>query len=255
MDLQLSGKTALITGASSGIGQATAALLAAEGCDVVVCYGGNHEGASETVARVQATGRQAWLLRFDIGMAADVQRAVEQLAAPVEANGLGIGGLDVVAHCAGASEVLPVDEMSPERWDRLVQVNLNGTFYLLSALRSLLREGSSVVNVASVAAHTGVPHHAHYAAAKAGVVNLTKSLARAWGPRVRVNCVAPGMTITAMGANSVQALPSDYAHTQLLTGRFAQPSEIAAAIAFLASPLCGFAAGSTLDVNGGRVLR
>lgn len=255
MDLQLSGKTALVTGASSGIGQATAALLATEGCDVVVCYRGNRQGAAETVARVQAAGRQAWLLGFDIGVAAEVQRAVERLAAPIDANGLGVDGIDVVAHCAGASEVLPVDEMSPEQWDRLVQVNLNGTFYLLSALRPWLRDGSSVVNVASVAAHTGVPHHAHYAAAKAGVVNLTKSLARSWGPQVRVNCVAPGMTLTAMGANSAEALPSDYARTQLLTGRFAQPNEIAAAIAFLASPLCGFAAGSTLDINGGRFLR
>jgi 3-oxoacyl-[acyl-carrier protein] reductase len=106
-----------------------------------------------------------------------------------------------------------------------------------------------------VAGQTGVPHHAHYAAAKAGLINLTKSAARALAPHVRVNCVAPGMTLTEMGRLTATALPPDYAQKNLLAGRFAQPDEIARAIAFVASPVAGFMTGATIDINGGRLLR
>jgi 3-oxoacyl-[acyl-carrier protein] reductase len=134
-------------------------------------------------------------------------------------------------------------------------VNLNGPFFVLKAVLPLLSEGGSVVTVASVAAHTGAPHHAHYAAAKAGLVNLTKSCARALAPRIRVNCVAPGITLTPMGQETADSLPADYAQTKLLVGRFAQPEEIARCIVFLASPAASFVTGATLDVNGGRDLR
>lgn len=109
--------------------------------------------------------------------------------------------------------------------------------------------------VSSVAAQTGVPHHAHYAASKAGLINLTKSAARALAPEIRVNCVAPGMTLIEMGRETAAALPPDYAQQKLLSGRFAEPREIACCIAFLASPVAGFATGATLDINGGRELR
>ena len=126
---------------------------------------------------------------------------------------------------------------------------------MLQAARPLLRAGASVVMVASVAGQTGVPHHAHYAAAKAGLINLTKSAARALAPAVRVNCVAPGMTLTGMGRLTATALPADYARKNLLAGRFAEPEEIARLIVFVASPLAGFMTGATLDINGGRLLR
>jgi 3-oxoacyl-[acyl-carrier protein] reductase len=114
---------------------------------------------------------------------------------------------------------------------------------------------ASVVTAASVAGHTGVPHHAHYGAAKAGLIKLTKSAARALAPRVRVNCVARGMTLTEMDCQSATALPAGYGKTRLLTHRFAEPEEIARLIAFVASPVAGFMTGATIDINGGRILR
>jgi 3-oxoacyl-[acyl-carrier protein] reductase len=126
---------------------------------------------------------------------------------------------------------------------------------MLRAALPLLNDGGAVVTVSSVAAHTGAPLHAHYAAAKAGLVNLTKSCARALAPRLRVNCVAPGITLTPMGSTTAASLPPDYARTKLLTGRFAEPEEIARCIVFLASPAASFITGATLDANGGRDLR
>jgi 3-oxoacyl-[acyl-carrier protein] reductase len=248
MDLDLHGKRALVTGASSGIGAATAELLAEEGCDVVACYNRNEEGASETADGVRKSGRQAWTCQMDVTDEKAVATAITAL--PKAAR-----SLDVVVLCAGDAPTKPFDDVTPEEWQNTVDVNLNGAFNVLHAVRSLLNDGASIVTVASVAAHTGVPHHAHYAAAKAGVVNLTKSAARAFAPGVRVNCVAPGMTLTEMGRQTAASLPADYAQQKLLVQRFAEPREIAQCIVFLASPVAGFVTGATLDVNGGRDLR
>ena len=248
MDLQLTDKIALVTGASSGIGAATARLLAAEGADVVVGFHRNEQGAAATVEAVRQHGRQGFMCRLDVTDAGDVQRAVSEL--DLESR-----GLDILVQSSGVAPVGDFDKVSAGEWARVVAVNLNGPFHVLQAAIPLLRDGAAVVNVASVAGQTGVPHQAHYAAAKAGVINLTKSAARALAPRVRVNCVAPGMTLTEMGQITATALPPDYAKQKLLMQRFAEPEEIAACIAFLASPVSGFITGETLNANGGRDLR
>ncbi len=146
-------------------------------------------------------------------------------------------------------------EITPEEWQRVLAVNLTGAFFVLQTLTPLLREGASVVLVSSVSAQTGVPHQAHYAAAKAGLVNLTKSAARALAPRIRVNCVTPGITMTPMGQETIDALDPDYAKNKMLLQRYATPEEIARVIVFLASPANSFMTGATVDVNGGRDLR
>jgi 3-oxoacyl-[acyl-carrier protein] reductase len=248
MDLQLKDKIALITGASSGIGAATARVLAEEGVDVVVGYHKNRTGAERTAAAVRKVGRQAWLVGMDVAQPTEVATAVETMREQVE-------GLGILILCAGESTNTPLAEITAEEWARIIAVNLNGPFHVLQAARPMLLPGSSVVTVASVAGQTGVPHHAHYAAAKAGLINLTKSAARALAPHVRVNCIAPGMTLTEMGRLTATALPPDYAQKNLLTGRFAQPDEIARLIAFVASPVAGFMTGATIDINGGRLLR
>ena len=248
MDLQIEGKIALITGASRGIGAATAKVLAEEGTDVVLGYHRGAEGAEQVAQMVRQLGRRAWCLQMDVADPDSVAKAFETLRGDVDR-------IDILVLCAGESTVTPFNELTCEEWSHIVAVNLNGPFYVLQAAGEMLSEGSSVVAVASVAGHTGVPHHAHYAAAKAGLINLTKSAARALAPRVRVNCVAPGMTLTEMGRQSATALPEDYARTKLLTHRFAEPEEIARVIAFVASPVAGFMTGSTVDINGGRVLR
>ena len=241
-------KIALITGGSRGIGAATAKVLAEEGADVVIGLHTNAAGAEQVAATVREAGRRAWCVKMDVADAGAVRNAMEGLRDKID-------HVDVLVLCSGESTVTPFEDTSPEEWAHIVDVNLNGPFYVLQAASELLADGSSVVTVASVAGHTGVPHHAHYAAAKAGLINLTKSAARALAPRVRVNCVAPGMTLTEMGRQSATVLPDDYAKTKLLTHRFAEPEEIARVIAFVASPVAGFMTGSTIDINGGRVLR
>jgi len=248
MDLQLDDKIALVTGASSGIGAATARVLAEEGADVAVGYRNNRAGAERTAGMVRELGRRAWLAGMDVANPAEVAAGMQTLRKQVDR-------LDILVVCSGQSTVTPFDELTPEEWAAIVAVNLHGPFHVLHAARPMMRPGASVVLVSSVAGQTGVPHHAHYAAAKAGLINLAKSAARALAPDIRVNCVAPGITLTDMGRQTVGALAPDYIRKNLLTDRFAEPEEIARVIAFVASPLARFIAGATLDINGGRWLR
>lgn len=248
MDLGLADKIALVTGASSGIGAAVARLLAEEGADVVVAFHEHDAGARATVRAVESRGRRAWLSRMDVGRPASVAPAVEEIRAAV-------GGLDVLVHGAGYNVVSAWHDVTPAEWDRVLAVNLGGAFHVLQAATPLMRDGGAIVTVASVAAHTGAPHHAHYAAAKAGLVNLSKSFARALAPRVRVNCVAPGLTETAMGRATIATLPDDYAVRAIPLQRYATADEIARCIVFVASPVAGFMTGATVDVNGGREMR
>jgi 3-oxoacyl-[acyl-carrier protein] reductase len=248
LDLGLHGRIALVTGASGGIGAATARLLATEGAHVVVAYHRDAAAAEAVAADVRAAGRRAWCVALDMSDAADVQRAV------AEVGTLTGGILDIAVLNAGQNILTPLETLEPDEWDAVVRTNLNGTFYLLRAVRPLLRTGSAVVTVASVAANTGAPHHAHYAAAKAGIVNLTKSAARDLAPTIRVNCVSPGLTRTTMGENTVAGAAGNPV-AKLLAGRMAEPEEIARMIVFLASPAASFVYGATFDVNGGRDLR
>jgi 3-oxoacyl-[acyl-carrier protein] reductase len=248
MDLGLRGRIALVTGASGGIGAATARLLATEGADVVVAYHRNVAAAEAVAADVRAAGGRAWCVSLDMGDAADVQRALAEVETVTD------GILDIAVLNAGYNILTPLESLEPGEWDAIIRTNLNGTFYLLRAVRPLLRAGAAIVTVASVAAQTGAPHHAHYAAAKAGIINLTKSAARDLAPDIRVNCVSPGLTRSAMGEMTV-AGTADNLVAKLLAGRMAEPEEIARAIVFLTSPAASFVYGATFDVNGGRDLR
>ncbi|RPJ50004.1 MAG: SDR family oxidoreductase [Chloroflexi bacterium] len=248
MNLELTDKVAFVTGASSGIGAAVARVLAEEGVDVVVSYHRDQAGANETIQAVRSCGRQAWPCPMDLRDREAIARAVDGLPSSASA-------FDALILCAVQTIVTPIGTITPKEWDQVIQVNLSSAFYLLQEMSPRMREGASIVTVASVAAHTGAPHHAHYAAAKAGLVNLTKSAARDLAPRVRVNCVSPGITLTPMGRNTVESLPPDYAQKKLLVQRYASPVEIARCIVFVASPLTGFMTGATIDINGGRELR
>jgi 3-oxoacyl-[acyl-carrier protein] reductase len=248
LDLGLKNKVSFVTGASKGIGSSTAKLLAEEGSDVIVGYGKDDDGAEKVAKYIESIGRKSWKCSLDVGNSENVVNALTQL------SGL-VPKIDIVVLNAGVNIVKPFEEVSFEDWDKVVNINLNGTFYVLKSILPLLSENASVVIVSSVAAHTGVPQHPHYAAAKAGLVNLTKSASRALSPRIRVNCVAPGMTLTEMGSEASSAQSDDYARTKLLSHRFALPEEIAQSIVYIASPAAGFIYGATLDINGGRYLR
>lgn len=248
MNLFLDNKTVFITGASSGIGAAAARIFAEEGAHVALSYHHNRAGAEQTAAEVLSFGRQAALCPMDLSDPRSITAALAGLPAPFD-------GFDAVVLCAGKNIVTPIEQITPEEWEEVVAVNLNGPFYAMQALAPRVRDGGCILTVASVAAHTGNAQHPHYAAAKAGLVNLTKSFARALAPRVRVNCIAPGITLTPMGLDTAANLPPDYAEKKLLSGRFAAPEEIARWVVFVASPAAVFMTGATVDVNGGRDLR
>jgi 3-oxoacyl-[acyl-carrier protein] reductase len=248
MELNLRNKVAFVTGASSGIGAAAAICFAQEGAHVVIGYGKNESAAQRIFEQVKSHGVQAWLCQMDITEPASVREGVRRVASKIT-------GLDALVLCAGKNRISSMAEITPEEWNRVISVNLNGAFYVLQAATPLLNDGAGVVMVASVAADTGAPRHSHYAAAKAGMINLTKSAARDLAPRIRVNCVSPGVTLTPMGRATMERADEDYAKRKLLLGRFAEPEEIARWIVLVASPMNSFMTGATIDVNGGRTLR
>jgi 3-oxoacyl-[acyl-carrier protein] reductase len=248
MDLKLTNKIALVTGASSGIGSATAKILAEEGADVMLGYHQNHQGALQTAETIQSLGRQAWTFQMDIAKPKSIKSTVQKIKVFTDK-------LDILILCAGLNIITPLQEITPDEWEKVLSINLGGPFYMVQALLPLLHPGASIVTVSSVAAHTGAPHHIHYAAAKSGLINLTKSLARRLTPHIRVNCVAPGLTATDMGKDTIASLPANYVENKLLVRDFASPREIASAIVFVASPAVPFMTGATIDINGGRDLR
>jgi 3-oxoacyl-[acyl-carrier protein] reductase len=248
MDLGLLSRVAFITGASSGIGAAVARIFAEEGADVVISYHRDRSGAEGVAETVKSAGCQAWLCPMDVRSPASISAAVAQLPEH-------FSRFDALVLCHGKNVVTPFEKIGEQEWEEVLGTNLSGPFFVIQALNAFLNDAASIVTVASVAAHTGNPNHIHYAAAKAGLVNLTKSLARALAPRLRVNCVAPGITLTSMGADTVESLAPDYAQKKLLVQRYATPDEIARCIVFVASPVTGFMTGATIDINGGRDLR
>jgi len=248
MDLKLKNKIVFITGASRGIGAATARLLAKEGCDIFLGYNSKFEDAEKVAMEIRRMKRKVWLVRMDVSNENEVGIAAEEIRSIVSS-------IDILIVNAGYNIITSFEELHNEEWDKIIDINLNGSFYVINALKDNLNKGGSIILVSSAAAHTGAPHHMHYAAAKAGLINLTRSLATAMAPDVRVNCIAPGLTKTDMGRNTINFLPDDYLETKLLAERAANPLEIANLIAFLVSPLSGFIYGETININGGRDFR
>lgn len=248
MNLELKDKVVLVTGASSGIGAAAAILFAHEGAKVLIGYRGHPEAAEAICSAIGAGGGMAAAFRLD-------HHDVNQMRNTVEGLARTWGPLDAVVFNAGANRLTPMDEISESEWDEVMAVNLKGHFFLLQALAPHIRERGAAVFVSSIAGQMGAPAHAHYAAAKAGLINLAKSAAKRYAEKIRVNCVAPGVALTPMGRDAIKDASADYAQTKLLSRRFATPEEVAKVIVFLASPAASYIYGATIDVNGGRDLR
>jgi 3-oxoacyl-[acyl-carrier protein] reductase len=237
---------ALVTGASRGIGAASARALAEHGYDVVIGYVSDEQGAQATATAVETAGRRAHIAQADISDPV-------QAAALVEAAETALGPLDALVANAGITRDGLAMRMSDDDWRAVLDTNLSGAFFTIRpALRGMLkrREGA-IVAVSSVVGITGNPGQVNYAAAKAGIIGMVKSLAREVGPRgVRVNAVAPGYITTDMTA----AL-SDDQRDQLLgntpLGRLGTPEDVAAAVAFLCSPGAGYVTGTVLPIDGG----
>lgn len=241
---------ALVTGGSRGIGAATAVLLAAKGCDVALSYRSQRVKAEEVAAEIERLGRRAVVLQADLAEPEEARRLVREAA---EA----LGGLHILVNNAGYSQHANFDELSLGDWERMLRVSLVSPFFAIQAAVPYMREAGfgRIVNVSSLRALTGSDHGAHYAASKAGLIGLTKSLALELAPYgITVNAVCPGYTATDMTREALKR-HGDEIRKQIPLGREASPEEVAAAIVFLCSDEAAYITGETLSVNGGIYMR
>ena len=242
----LTGQVALVTGGSRGIGRAIALRLAAAGATAVVNFRENSAAAEETVGLIAAAGGRSSTSRFDVGDAEAVRVGVQNI---VDEH----GRLDLLVNNAGVSVDALLLRLKEEDWERVLRTNLTGVFHCTkAAVRAMVRARyGRIVNLTSVVAEMGNAGQVAYAAAKAGVIGFTKSLAREVAARgVTVNAVAPGLVETDMTAGLDDRQRSFYTNV-IPAGRIATPEDVAAAVAFLASPEAGYITGQVLHVNGG----
>jgi 3-oxoacyl-[acyl-carrier protein] reductase len=242
----LQDKVALVTGGSRGIGKAIAVALAKEGANVVLSYAGNEAAAAETVKAITDAGGKAKAVRFDI---ADGKASTDA----VEAIFKDYGKLDVLVNNAGVTIDGLIMRYRDEDWDKTINTNLKGTFNLCRAVcRPMMKQRKgSIINLASVVGEMGNAGQTAYAASKAGIVGMTKALARELAPRnIRVNAVTPGFIATDMTSH----IPEDAKERlmQLIPlSRLGNAEEVAHAVAFLASDKSSYITGEVLKVNGG----
>ncbi len=242
----LEGKSALVTGGSRGIGAAIATELAARGATVAVNYSGSAQAAADVVSAIEAAGGTAVTLQADVCDRGACGALVESVVGR-------FGTLDILVNNAGITRDGLLVRMSDEDWDAVIATNLTGAFTMTrAAARVMMKARSgSIVNVSSVVGLVGNAGQANYASAKAGLIGLTKSVARELAPRsVRVNAVAPGFIETDMTA-SLGDTVREAALAQIAMRTFGQPSDVAAAVAFLASEDAAYITGQVLAVDGG----
>ena len=244
--IDLSGKTAIVTGSGQGIGRACAESLHDAGANIVINYFEDSEGKNREIAEsvVSDMGSRA------IALAADV-RYPDQLDHLVAKTVGSFGQLDIVVNNAGILRDRSFKKMSAQEWQDVMDTNLTGVFNVCKSAVEHLSEGGAIVNIASLSAVTGFFGQANYASAKAGVIAFTKVLSKELARKnIRVNAVAPGVVDTEMG----KSIPEENRKAMLTNvplGRFAEPSEIADVVTFLASDLSSYVTGQTIHVNGG----
>lgn len=241
-------RLALVTGGSRGIGRSTALRLAREGADVAISYASRSAEAETVVAEVRALGRKAIAARCDVANPDDVARLVAQTRER-------LGPIDLLAHCGAISVITDHTDLSYALWLETINVNLNGSYLVVFAVKDEMieRRFGRIVLVSSAAALRPRKMQIHYASSKAGVIALTRCCAEAFAPHnVRVNCVAPGLIETEM-AHALPASSFERVVADTPMGRVGQPEEIASVIRFLLSEDSSFMTGETISASGGRV--
>ncbi|MBN1910206.1 MAG: 3-oxoacyl-ACP reductase FabG [Pirellulales bacterium] len=242
--LDLSTKTALVTGASQGLGEVMARRLHQAGANVVVNYvalGENQANAQRIAAELDDRA---------VAVEADVcsQPAVDRMFDQAEKT---FGGVDILVNNAGILRDRTVKKMSEDEWQQVIDTNLTGVFHVCKTAAERIHDGGRIVNISSISGQVGFFGQGNYAAAKAGVIALTKVLSKELAKRrVTVNAVAPGVVLTEMG-RMIPDVQRDAMLAQIPLARFGQPEEIADAVLFLVSDLASYVSGQTLHVNGG----
>ncbi|MDH3392957.1 MAG: 3-oxoacyl-[acyl-carrier-protein] reductase [Desulfobulbaceae bacterium] len=244
--MDLSGKIALVTGGSRGIGRAVCLKLAALGAKVAVNYVSRPDAADETVATIKEAGGDAFTIQFDIGDATQVQEAFKKLLADC-------GRIDILVNNAGITRDGLLLKMKEEDWDQVLNTNLKGSFNSIkAAYRPMMKQRAGrIINITSVIGFSGNAGQANYAAAKAGLMGLTKSAARELSSRgVTVNAVAPGYIVTDMTGELSEDVKNKVL-SEIPMGLLGEPEDIAGAVAYLASDEARYVTGQVIHVNGG----
>ena len=250
--LDLNGKVALVTGASSGIGRATAVALAGCGAAVAVNFHRNESGAEETRAQVVSAGGRATVIQADVTRSADVRALVERAAGE-------LGPLDILVNNAGSLvERLKILELTEERWDEVIDLNLKSAFLCSQAVAASMmeRKTGAIVNVSSIAGRNGgALGSIHYSTAKGGLITLTKGFAKELAPYgVRVNAVSPGVIDTPYHERFSTPEAMKAYVGGIPAGRVGTPEEVASVITFLASDAASYLCGETIEINGGMLM-
>lgn len=242
----LDGKVALVTGGSRGIGRQVSLRLAQMGAQVGINYVSNSSAAEQTIADIEQAGGSAFLAPFDVSDSEAVQSAVKEITGTHKA-------IDILVNNAGITRDGLMARMKDDDWDQVLNTNLKSAFICTkAAMRGMMKNRwGRIINMTSVIGFLGNAGQVNYAAAKAGLVGLTKSMARELASRgVTVNCVAPGYIVTDMTSELSEDI-QEAIKAQVPLGTLGQPEDVAAAVAYLASPESGYVTGQTLHVNGG----
>lgn len=247
--IDLTGKSALVTGGSRGIGKAISLRLARQGADVAFSYKGNADAAKATAAEIEAIGKRARTIQGDV-------RDPESAEAVVKDALDAFGKVDILVNNAGITRDDLIMRMSPDAWRDVLETNLFGAFWMTKAItRPMLKaRGGRIVNITSVSGQAGQMGQANYSSAKAGLIGLTKATARELASRgITVNAVAPGFVLTELTQDLPDALKEEITSRTPL-GRFGTVEEVADAVAFLASDEARYITGQVLAVDGGLVM-
>jgi 3-oxoacyl-[acyl-carrier protein] reductase len=247
--IDLTGKSAVVTGGSRGIGRAIALRLATQGADVCISYKGNTSAADAAVSEMRALGGQSFAIQADSSEPESAKRLID---AALEK----LGSIDILVNNAGITRDDLIMRMKPEDWNDVIATNLSGTFWAIKAVtRPMMKARSGrIINITSVSGQAGQMGQANYSSAKAGIIGLTKATARELASRgITCNAVAPGFVVTELTQDLDPKL-LDAIKAQTPLGRFAEPHEIADAVAFLASDEAAYITGQVLAVDGGLVM-